>query len=52
MVLDCIAKHEATTLIRGVLAGRRGKKEVQQKFKRNPGKHWLQLQRFTDEVDA
>jgi len=33
-VLDCVAKHEATRLIRDVLAGRRGSEEVRQKFKR------------------
>jgi hypothetical protein len=42
-VLDCVAKHEATRLIRDVLAGRRGSEEVRQKFKRNPGRQWLQL---------
>lgn len=43
VVLDCVAKHEATKLIKDVLAGSRGREEVQQKFKRNPGRHWLQL---------
>jgi hypothetical protein len=43
MVLDCVAKHEATRLIRDILAGRRGREEVRQKVKRNPRRHWLQL---------
>jgi hypothetical protein len=43
MVLDCVAKHEATRLIRDILAGRMGREEVRQKLKRNPGRPWLQL---------
>jgi hypothetical protein len=46
IVLDCVAKHIATKLIRDVLAGRRGKEDVRQKLKRNPGRHWLQLCKY------
>jgi hypothetical protein len=43
VVLDCVAKHEVTKLMRNILAGRMGREEVRRKFKRNPGRHWLQL---------
>jgi hypothetical protein len=42
IMLDYVAKHEATKLIRDILAGRRGE-EIWQKLKRNPGRYWLQL---------
>jgi len=43
VVLDCVAKYEVMKLIRDVLAGRRGREEVRQELKRNPGRRWLQL---------
>jgi|GEM_PF-2436024 len=48
VVLDCVAKHEATKLIRDVLAGRREREEIRQKFKSSPGRQWLQLCKYLE----
>jgi hypothetical protein len=43
IVLDGVAKLAAAKLIRDILSGKRGKKELWWNVKENPGKHWLRL---------